>query len=81
MKNLLLIAITLLAACQSSIKDEKQPKELPQSDSIRAAEDVRPVSNTNTIVNDPADLIGYWVGWFIADMQDSVYRALSEKGK
>ncbi|MEY2924611.1 MAG: hypothetical protein RLZZ337_1159 [Bacteroidota bacterium] len=80
MKNLLLIAITLLAACQSSIKDEKQPKELPQSDSIRAAEDVRPVANTNTIVNDPADLIGYWVGWFIADISDSAKDALYDAG-
>lgn len=81
MKYIYLISLLAIVACQSNIKDHKQPKELPQSDSIRAAEDVRPVANTNTIVNEPADLIGYWVGWFIADMPDSVSRALTEQGK
>ena len=76
MKYLLFAITIIVAACNTSIKDQKSVKENPLADSLRAVDDVRPEANKNTVVLEPADLIGYWVGWFIADLSDSAKQAL-----
>lgn len=76
MKYLLFAITIIVAACNTSIKDQKSVKENPLADSLRAKADVRPEANKNTVVLEPADLIGYWVGWFIADLSDTAKQAL-----
>ena len=76
MKYLLFTITIIVAACNTSIKEQKSVKENPLADSLRAKADVRPEANKNTVVLEPADLIGYWVGWFIADLSDTEKQAL-----
>jgi hypothetical protein len=80
MKNLILLSILFLGACTSTIKDDKSEKEEPASEGGELKGEFRPDPNGNFIVNEREDLIGYWVGWFIPDVADSLreYKATGE---
>lgn len=79
MKNLVLLSILFLGACSSTIKDEKSEKENPV-DAMDAVEEFRPEPTENLNVKSKEDLIGYWVGWFVADLSDSLLSQYISEG-
>jgi hypothetical protein len=80
MKNLILLSIVFLGACTSAIKDDKSEKEEPASDAMEVVEEFRPVPTENLSMKSREDMIGYWVGWFIPVVADSLreYKATGE---
>jgi len=66
-----LLLVFFISSCENAIKDEPtSDKETPEKVVEEIVEPVHSVVNKNTIVNNEEDLIGYWVGWFLADDKD-----------
>lgn len=80
MKNLVLLSVLFLGACTSAIKDEKSEKENPALDAMEVVEEFRPNPTSNLTAKDREDMIGYWVGWFVADLADSTKRRYYKDG-
>lgn len=79
MKFLAILLLAILVACNPKIKNEKEPKEQPELE-VDDFVEIRPEANRNLIVQDYADILGYWVGWFEADISEEQRELLHEKG-
>lgn len=68
-----LLLLLLLTSCNGQIKsDNKVDDEVisPTPDKVENKETKKNTGNTNITVENDADLIGSWVGWFESDMGD-----------
>lgn len=65
--------VVLIGACTSAIKDQKSAKENPAEDSTEVV-DYLPQPTEILTADTKEDLVGYWVGWFVPDVPDSLQK-------
>lgn len=76
MKNTFILSLLAFTACTSTIKDDKSEKETGAAEVV----DFKPAANENLAMETTADFIGYWVGWFEADLSDSTLEQYYREG-
>jgi hypothetical protein len=66
-----LLSITI-CSCNMSVKNEDKtpPDEMAKAKTVRVVEPIKAPGNTNFVVANEADIIGFWVGMFEPDTDD-----------